>query len=423
MEKVITATGSMAYTPTLSVSTHLFSPRRSYSIRVLLIDDQTIIAEAIKRQLADQTDIDFYYCSDPTKALEVASQVKPTVILQDLVMPGCDGLLLVKYFRANPATRDIPIIVLSTKEDPRIKAEAFALGGNDYIVKLPDKIELIARIRYHSKGYIRLLERDEAYKKIEESQQVLSAELAEAAAYVKSLLPAALHNSIIAEWRFIPSTQLGGDAFGYHWLDDRYFAIYLLDVCGHGVGAALLSISVANLLRSQNLPKADFKDPRSVLKALNTAFQMEEHNNMFFTIWYAVYDKDSHQLVYACGGHPPALLITGDVAREAQLYELKTPGVVIGVLPEADFQNGTIQIQPYNVLYIYSDGIYEINRMDGSMWELQDFISLIGSYQEKMELNGIIEEVRTLQGKKEFVDDVSIIKITFENNYADKQSK
>jgi two-component system chemotaxis family response regulator WspR len=72
------------------------------------------------------------------------------VILQDLVMPGTDGLTLVRRYRENAATRDIPIIVLSTKEEPTMKSAAFAAGANDYLVKLPDSIELIARIRYHS---------------------------------------------------------------------------------------------------------------------------------------------------------------------------------------------------------------------------------------------------------------------------------
>ena len=109
-------------------------------IRVLLIDDQAIIAEAVRRMLASETDILFHYCSDPTAAIRTATELEPTVILQDLVMPDIDGLLLVRFFRANPATRDVPLIVLSTREDPQVKAEAFALGASDYLVKLPDKI-------------------------------------------------------------------------------------------------------------------------------------------------------------------------------------------------------------------------------------------------------------------------------------------
>ena len=118
-----------------------------HRITVLLIDDQAMIGEAVRRMLADEPDIDYHYCGDPTKALPMAKEIRPTVILQDLVMPEIDGLTLVKFFRANADTRDVPLIVLSTKEEPTTKAEAFALGANDYIVKLPDRLELLARIR------------------------------------------------------------------------------------------------------------------------------------------------------------------------------------------------------------------------------------------------------------------------------------
>ena len=238
-----------------NVQTLMPASLKTYPISVLLVDDQVIVAAAIRKMLEDQPDISFHYCGDPTKALKVAAEVLPTVILQDLVMPDIDGLRLVQYFRANPATRDIPMIVLSTKEEPKIKAEAFAMGANDYIVKLPDKVELIARIRYHSESYVRLLQRNQAYEKLEENQDILNAELKEAAAYVTSLLPEPLNDTIKTSWRFIPSTQLGGDAFGYHWLDNDNFALYLLDVCGHGVGAALLSISLVNVLRIPILAK------------------------------------------------------------------------------------------------------------------------------------------------------------------------
>jgi CheY-like chemotaxis protein/HPt (histidine-containing phosphotransfer) domain-containing protein len=140
---------------------------------VLLVDDQVMVCEAVRRALANQTDIDFHYCPDPREAVAVAAQLRPTVILQDLVMPGIDGLTLVGQFRASPVTRDIPIIVLSTNENPQVKGQAFAMGANDYLVKLPDKIELIARIRYHSKAYLNQVQRDAAYRALRESQQQL----------------------------------------------------------------------------------------------------------------------------------------------------------------------------------------------------------------------------------------------------------
>jgi two-component system chemotaxis family response regulator WspR len=127
----------------------------------------------VRRALATEDRIDFHYCASPDEAMKAAIHTRPTVILQDLVMPGIDGLTLVKEYRANPAMRDVPIIVLSTKEEPVVKSAAFAAGANDYLVKLPDRIELVARIRYHSRSYINLLQRDEAYRALRQSQQQL----------------------------------------------------------------------------------------------------------------------------------------------------------------------------------------------------------------------------------------------------------
>jgi adenylate cyclase len=138
-------------------------------ITVLLIDDQTIIIEAIQKMLAPEADITFQACNNPLQTLKAVRQHNPTVILQDLVMPQMDGLLLVKCLRSHDApTADIPLIVLSSKEDPLIKAQAFELGANDYLVKLPDRVELIARIRYHSRAYNNLRKRQEAEAQLRE---------------------------------------------------------------------------------------------------------------------------------------------------------------------------------------------------------------------------------------------------------------
>jgi signal transduction histidine kinase/HPt (histidine-containing phosphotransfer) domain-containing protein len=144
-----------------------------YQVIVLLVDDQAMVCEAVRRALAPQADITFHYCPDAREAIAIANRVKPSVILQDLVMPGTDGLTLVSQYRSNPATKDTPVIVLSTNENPQVKGQAFALGANDYLVKLPDKIELVARLRYHSKAYVNVLQRDAAYRALRESQQQL----------------------------------------------------------------------------------------------------------------------------------------------------------------------------------------------------------------------------------------------------------
>lgn len=122
-------------------------------VTVLLIDDQLIIGEAICRLLAHENDISFHYIDDPAQAIQKAISIAPTVILLDMIMPDIDGLMLLRWFRSHPATYDIPIVMLSSQEDPQTKANAFAAGANDYLIKLPDVVELIARIRYHSKAY------------------------------------------------------------------------------------------------------------------------------------------------------------------------------------------------------------------------------------------------------------------------------
>ncbi len=146
----------------------------NHKITVLLIDDQAMIAEAVRRALSSEKDIEFHYCQDPTKGIKLATEINATVILQDLVMPDIDGLMMVRYFRVNKDTAQIPIILLSTKDEASIKSKAFSLGANDYMVKLPDKIEMIARVRYHSQAYINQLQKDEAFRALEESKAKLA---------------------------------------------------------------------------------------------------------------------------------------------------------------------------------------------------------------------------------------------------------
>ncbi|MFN7974056.1 MAG: adenylate/guanylate cyclase domain-containing protein [Acidobacteriota bacterium] len=149
------------------------APPAMRPVTVLLVDDQAIIGESIRATLAPETDISYHFCQDPRRAVAMAIEVEPTVILQDLVMPELDGLSLVKLLREEPRTRDIPLVVLSTKEEPSVKAEAFRLGANDYLVKLPSALELVARIRYHSAAYLHACQIRLAYEALLESQRQL----------------------------------------------------------------------------------------------------------------------------------------------------------------------------------------------------------------------------------------------------------
>ena len=230
-----------------------------HKITVLLIDDQAMIAEALRRALIDEDDIEFHYCPNPTEAINLASEINTTVILQDLVMPNIDGLMMVRYFRVNKASSKIPIIVLSTNEDATFKSEAFKLGANDYLVKLPDKIELIARIRYHSQAYINQIERDEAFKALEKSQeQLASANLAlQKLSSIDGLTGIANRRSfdetLKKEWnRALRYEQ----PIGLIMLDIDFFKLYN-DNYGHQGGDECLK-NVANLLSSVIQRETDF---------------------------------------------------------------------------------------------------------------------------------------------------------------------
>ena len=380
---------------------------------VLLVDDQPMVGEAVRRILAGEDGIEFHFCSDATAAIEAASLIQPTVILQDLVMPAVDGLELVRRFRADERFRDVPIIVLSTKEEAHVKAQAFTIGANDYIVKLPDQLELLARIRHHSRGYIALLERNEAFLALQASRQMLANDLTTAAHYVRSLLPPPQRiGPINADWRFIPSAELGGDAFGYHSLDNDHVAVYLLDVCGHGVGAALLSVSALNSIRSEALPQTDFHDPAAVLAALNKAFPMQRQNDMFFTIWYGVYQISSRKIRWAGGGHPAAVLM-GPVGGGGPML-LESEGPLIGAVEGLEFNASEAEVPAGSRLFIYSDGAFEVSLPDGSMWAFEDFISkLTPPSGPEGRLDALIGHIRTISARDDFHDDFSMMELSF----------
>jgi len=385
---------------------------QEYKIKVLLVDDQNIVGEQVKRMLAQDPEIEFHFCMDPTIAISKAVEIEPTIILQDLVMPDVDGLTLVKFYRSHPKLKDIPVIVLSSKEEAETKAEMFEKGANDYLVKLPHKVELIARIKYHSKAYINLLQRNDAYKSLEKSQNALASELNKAAEYVISLLPAELISpEIKAVWKFIPSAQLGGDAFGYHWIDDDNFAFYLLDVCGHGVGSALLSVSAITMLRSQTLPGVDFREPESVIQSLNKAFQMSDHNGLYFTIWYGVFNKQTREIKYISAGHPPSLIYSND-----KIDKLTNENFIIGGLLEFPFTSASRIIPTGSDVYLFSDGVYEIEQNDGVYWTLDELEEFMDNHYSKdnSELDKLFEWTKELSGKTILDDDFSIIKLTFE---------
>ena len=246
-----------------------------------------------------------------------------------------------------------------------------------------------------------------AREKLMQTQLRLEGELGEAATYVRSLLPPPLIGGAIeTNWCYLPCSHLGGDGFGHHWIDSDALAVYLLDVSGHGVGSALLSISVLNVLRTQLLAATDFHDPSAVLEGLNRAFPMARNNEKYFTIWYGVYHQSTRTLSYASGGHHAAVLLTGDGKEVA----LQTRGPVVGVVPDLVYPTAKIQIPTQAELYIFSDGVYEIARPDGSWQSWEEFCEYLG--KDRPPIEAIVKHMREMHGAEEFEDDFSLLKMT-----------
>ena len=237
-------------------------------------------------------------------------------------------------------------------------------------------------------------------------------DLDRAATYVRSLLAEPIrHGPINTEWIFRPSARLGGDAFGYNQLNPQTFAIYLFDVCGHGVGAAVHSISVLNVLRQAALPQTDFANPIEVLTSLNAMFQMESHDQRYLTMWYGVYDAVNRTMTYASAGHHPGYLVPPD--RSAAL-PLRTSGLMIGALPATRFTSAVAPVAPGSRLYLFSDGMFEVVR-EGRQWRLDEFAELLHEplIADTAECQRLYGAVKATCPSGQFEDDVSLLVVTF----------
>jgi sigma-B regulation protein RsbU (phosphoserine phosphatase) len=245
------------------------------------------------------------------------------------------------------------------------------------------------------------------------TRQHLAHEMEEAKHYVCSTLPAPLVDGPVqTQWTFRPSSQLGGDALGYHWLDERRFAVYLLDVLGHGVGAALLSVSVHQTLRRHALPGVAFDQPNEVLAALNDTFPMGEHHDRFFTIWYGVYDTHTRVLRAASGGHPPAIAVT-DVGP----VRMGRSNLIVGVASGEAFETDERSMPPGSLLYLFSDGAYEVPRPEGGVVTIDGLEAIlqdaIRNENADTRLHEVVDRLQAIQRCEAFDDDLSLLELAF----------
>ena len=246
-------------------------------------------------------------------------------------------------------------------------------------------------------------------EKLDAAQKRLDGELDEASRYLMSILPDPVEKPLAIDWCFEPSTELGGDAFGYHWIDGDHLAIYLLDVCGHGVGAALLSATAINMIRTSVIP-ADLHNPGAVLTELNRAFPMEKNNGMYFTVWYGVFHMPTHTLWHSSGGHPPGLMLHPDGSIE----EVRTPGMIVGLMPGTSYSTRVTKVMPGSRLFVFSDGVYEAMKSDGSLLDFEEFKEFMAANGSDFDAFEKLKQwMHSFQGPGPFADDFTMIRVFF----------
>lgn len=379
--------------------------------RILIIDDDPAIQRVLKKAILKEG-YEVELASDGQRGIELAQALQPSLIICDWVMPGVDGLEVCRHIKAQPNLSTTFFILLTSRSSLEDRVLGLDTGADDFLPKPIEITELQARIRAGLR--IHQLTND-----LQQQKQLLESELAEASEYVRSLLPPSLKSPIPIQTTFIPSRQLGGDCFDYYWLESGELVLFLLDVSGHGLGAALPSISILNMLRSRALSDVDFRHPVQVLNTLNRIFQMGSQGDRYFTLWYGVYNPKTHQLNYSSAGHPPSLLVfpsTKNIkTNEVEIYSLRTRGLPIGLFPDSQYSAAEQLILPGSCLYIFSDGVYELPQPNGEIWGLPRFIELLRSlHVERSPSLTTIQQALIQENKSPiFQDDISLIKVQF----------
>ncbi|MFN9537002.1 MAG: SpoIIE family protein phosphatase [Pseudanabaena sp.] len=376
-------------------------------LQILVIDDDLVMQMILKNTLQSQG-YKVIVAKNGIEGISLAKKQLPALVICDWMMPEVDGLDVCRQLKLDQNLSSTFFILLTSKGSVEDKVQALDNGADDFLSKPIDKTELIASVRAGLRIY-------QLNQDLQLQKQLLEAEIAEASEYIQSLLPAALKGEVNILAEFIPSSQLGGDCYDFYWLDDDHLAIYLIDTSGHGVGSALLSISILNLLRSQSFGKEKFYEPSKIMTELNQAFQMSQHNGRYFTMWYGVFKRSQRKLTFANAGHPKGLLIARDL-ENPQIQELPSLDIPVGFFPDVEYSSSEISVPLNSRLYIFSDGIFEVSQENGKIWGVINFFDLLKekfAVDEEVTANLVLQKIRTGNPTAKFDDDVSLLKIDF----------
>lgn len=354
-------------------------------------------------------------------ALAIARKARPELILLDIMMPGIDGYEVCRNLKSDPETKDIAIIFLSALDETRDKVKGFEFGAVDYIAKPFQPEEVIARVSTHLK--IHRLEKRLSFRnrELEQANNRMLNDLEAAARVQQALLPGALPDirNINVAWKFRPCDELAGDSLNVYMIDDRHMGLYVLDVSGHGVPAALLSVTVTRSLMPRmdrtslvtdvdELGRCTVVSPATVAQRLNAIYPIENNGMLYFTLIYAVLDVKNNHLYFATAGHPGPVLIS----RGNDAYSIDVPAVPVGILDQPDYEDTEIRLSEGDRVYFFSDGLFEERNDQGDEFGRDRLCEVIDdSYSEDLNtsIDNLLNANIRWRGDDRFRDDVSVL--------------
>ena len=344
------------------------TPKQLPSVQklILIVDDTPTNLGVISGALTDtyKTKV----ATNGPKALALASaDEKPDLILLDVVMPEMDGYEVCTRLKADPATREIPVIFLTGQTSVEDETRGFSVGGVDYVHKPFSPAIVKARVQSH------ILLR-EARAQLAKQLNVLNAELEMAHQIQLSILPHELPKlpGLDIAARFLPMESVGGDFYDFIRIDDKHLGILIADVSGHGLSSALIASMLQVALAGE---VAHASQPAEVLAGLNKAVSGKFSSN-FVTAAYVYVDLEENLMRYAGAGHPPVMQYRNSTGKAVQILE---NGIVLGILEDSTYQALEIPLEPGDRQVLYTDGILEAANPAQEMFGEEQFMRFLES--------------------------------------------
>ena len=401
-------------------------------IQILIVEDDKLTRNSLC-QIIQKLDYEVMTASDGLEAWNILREKPVDIVITDWMMQGMDGLELCKRIRSADLRNYVYVIILTARGGKKELIEAIDAGADDFAVKPSTQLELSARIKAGKrilKLQSDLKEQNEklskSNRKLNHAYSVIKKDLEAGAKIQSSLLPqkASIISGISFDWIFLPSEFVAGDVFNYFRLDENHVGFYVLDVAGHGIPAAMLSVTLSKALSPANTQECLLKqfmpvpeppyykiiNPATAIKMLNERFQADPETMQYFTIVYGIIDIQNGETVITQAGHPcPILLQKGTSANL-----IGKGGFPVGMLPNIDYEEQEIVLNRGDRLFAFSDGITEcINskQQEFSPERLMDLVEEGRNFPLRKLLELIEHRLHQWKGDNTFEDDVTLLAI------------